>query len=284
VDRVNRSKNTKFLVLDDGFVQVDGVLYSDADVTRIARITALKAGKTKFRDDRDLLAYFLREKHASPFGFPTINLLIRCPFPIREQWFRHRTGHRAEILVESTDPIPSQFSEQQQFSGRYAPYNDGYNIPTDEYLLKPSSTNNQTSSEEKVEDTEGARNLIISLVQSADATYRSLIGKYGLARERARWVVPMAAYTEFYFQQNLWNVLDWLTKRRSAHAQKEIVAYAKVIEQIVKEYFPLTYEAWIEVVEGVTLTRTELHELRAILESNAIAITPKLEKRLYGTG
>jgi len=255
-------------VLNDGFVTVDKIMYDDSDIVRIARVTTAKS-KKKFNSDEKLLTYLYKEGHSSPFNFPEIILLVRAPLFVREQWFRHRTGTREEIFVdngwyvdvESTDQQASQYSDQQQFSGRYAQYDGKFYLPPEDWFLEPSATNHQASSNKKLANASSLREAMLAQQTGQFSNYNDLIDA-GLARERARINLPLATYSEWFWKQDLWNTLDWLKKRRHPSAQLEIVAYAKIIEKIVEEYFPLTYKAWLNVVDGVQLTRDELLELR----------------------
>ena len=80
--------------------------------------------------------------------------------------------------------------------------------------------------------------------EAAYATYNSLINA-GIARELARTVLPVAAYTEFYWTVNARALMNFLSLRNAEAAQLEIRRYAEVIENLFAEQMPLTHAAFV---------------------------------------
>jgi thymidylate synthase (FAD) len=66
----------------------------------------------------------------------------------------------------------------------------------------------------------------------------------GVAREQARIVLPLSLYTQFYWTVNARSLMNFLSLRLDAHAQKEIRQYALVIEKVFREKLPWTYESF----------------------------------------
>jgi thymidylate synthase ThyX len=66
----------------------------------------------------------------------------------------------------------------------------------------------------------------------------------GISREQARMILPLNLYTEFYWKQNLHNLLHLLALRADSHAQQEIRAYAEAILKLISPLVPWTIEAW----------------------------------------
>ena len=79
--------------------------------------------------------------------------------------------------------------------------------------------------------------------------------KNGVARELARMVLPLNAYTEWYWKIDLHNLMHFLSLRFDYHAQYEIRVYAEVMLNILKKWVPLTYEAFISHrLENISLS------------------------------
>ena len=65
--------------------------------------------------------------------------------------------------------------------------------------------------------------------------------------------------------------MHFLKLRLDIHAQHEIREYAKAIAKIVKEEFPITYEAFIDyILEAVTFSSQEMEIINNIINKNAI--------------
>jgi thymidylate synthase (FAD) len=68
----------------------------------------------------------------------------------------------------------------------------------------------------------------------------------GLARELARMNLSVNFYTQWYWKIDLHNLLHFLKLRGDPHAQYEIRAYADAMLDIVKQWVPLTYAAFMD--------------------------------------
>ena len=76
--------------------------------------------------------------------------------------------------------------------------------------------------------------------------YNELISK-GVCREQARGILPMGAYTEFYWTVNARSLFNFIKLRGSPEAQKEIRDFIPPIIEYMKTIAPWTYEAWQEI-------------------------------------
>jgi thymidylate synthase (FAD) len=74
--------------------------------------------------------------------------------------------------------------------------------------------------------------------------------RQGLARELARMNLPVSLYTQLYWKMDLHNLLHFLNLRADAHAQYEIRVYAEALIEIVKQWVPLTYAAFMDYRMG----------------------------------
>ena len=67
----------------------------------------------------------------------------------------------------------------------------------------------------------------------------------GVARELARAVMPVGAYTEFYWTVNARALMNFVSLRAAETAQREIRRYAEACERLLAEHMPVTHEAFV---------------------------------------
>jgi thymidylate synthase (FAD) len=80
--------------------------------------------------------------------------------------------------------------------------------------------------------------------EAAYAAYARLV-EQGVARELARAVMPVGAYTEFYWTINARSLMNFVSLRAAETAQREIRRYADACERFLAELMPVTYEAFV---------------------------------------
>jgi thymidylate synthase (FAD) len=67
-----------------------------------------------------------------------------------------------------------------------------------------------------------------------------------VARELARCVLPVGAYTEFYWTVNARSLMNFISLRNSETAQREIRRYAEACERFLEKEMPVTYGAFVK--------------------------------------
>jgi thymidylate synthase (FAD) len=244
----------EFSVLDKGFVRLVDYLGGDERVVQSARVSYGSGTKT-YREDAALVDYLLRNSHTSPFEQVVLTFHIKLPVFVARQWIRHRTARLNEI------------------SGRYSVMKDDFYVPAPEDLALQSKDNKQGRSEETLDPAaaEKVRASFAEEQKSAYAAYSSLVDK-GIARELARINLPLALYTEWYWQIDLRNLFHFLKLRLDAHAQKEIRCYAQVVFEIAKKVAPRCCESFERhVLGGVHFSDEEFAELKKRLAGIAVA-------------
>ena len=80
-----------------------------------------------------------------------------------------------------------------------------------------------------------------AVYDAAYATYTRLV-EQGVARELARSVLPVGAYTEFYWTVNARALMNFVSLRAADTAQREIRRYAEACERFLAEQMPITYD------------------------------------------
>jgi thymidylate synthase (FAD) len=214
-------------VLDHGFVRLDDAMADDLSVVNGARVSFAKH-KTEMDDsDAGLIRFLMRDRHGTPFEHNSFRFHIRAPIFVAREWFRHRIG---------------SFNE---FSMRYARATDEFYVPEPEDVRsqvgKPGAYSFEPLPPEVAETT---REELRAVYESTYAAYERLV-ELGVARELARSVLPVGAYTEFYWTVNARALMNFLSLRNSETAQREIRRYAEACEQFLAELMPVTYAAFV---------------------------------------
>jgi thymidylate synthase (FAD) len=214
-------------VLDHGFVRLDDAMADDLSVVNGARVSFARH-KTEMDDsDAGLIRFLMRERHGTPFEHNSFRFHIRAPIFVAREWFRHRVG---------------SFNE---FSMRYAKATDDFYVP------EPDDVRSQVGkpgaySFEPVEPgiAETTREEMRAVYEAAFSAYERLV-ELGVARELARSVLPVGAYTEFYWTVNARALMNFLSLRNSETAQREIRRYAEACERFLAEKMPVTHAAFV---------------------------------------
>jgi thymidylate synthase (FAD) len=214
-------------VLDHGFVRLDDVMASDLSVVNGARVSFARRTEEMSDADAGLIKFLMRERHASPFEHSVFRFHIRCPIFVAREWMRHR------------------WSSFNEFSLRYAKATDDFYVPEPEDVRsqvgKPGAYTFETVEPELAEHT---RDALREVYEHAYSTYVELV-EAGVAREVARSVLPVGAYTEFYWTVNARSLMNFVSLRASETAQREIRRYAEAVERFLEQHMPITYAAFV---------------------------------------
>jgi thymidylate synthase (FAD) len=215
-------------VLDHGFVRLDDAMASDLSVVNSARVSFGRRKDVMEEADEGLIRFLMRDRHGTPFEHNAFRFHIRTPIFVAREWFRHRVG---------------SFNE---FSMRYAKATDDFYVPEPDDVRsqvgKPGSYTFEPVTDELAEQ---ARDELRAVYEAAFAAYERLV-EAGVARELARAVMPVGAYTEFFWTVNARALMNFLSLRSAEAAQREIRLYAEACETFLAERMPVTYAAFVE--------------------------------------
>ena len=237
---------------------------AEEQIVEIARVSSTRKDK---RDDiTGLINYCIKHKHWSIFEQAHMTIEIETSRGIAAQILRHRSF------------------TFQEFSQRYqdvTKLSDEIFEPID--LRKNGTTNRQSSSESfdpliksvlsagdhhlpASKEIENVRKLVTNL-------YKALLSA-GVAKECARFELPLATKTKLYMTGTIRSWIHFLEVRDDEHAQLEIQVIAQEIRKIFDEQLPITAEALNEtamtkaklklVVEMLPLMSAALAEGSAI--------------------
>jgi thymidylate synthase (FAD) len=225
---VDVASESTIRVLDHGFVRLDGAMADDLSVVNGARVSFARHKDEMDASDEGLIRFLMRDRHGSPFEHNAFRFHIRCPIFVAREWFRHRIG---------------SFNE---FSMRYAKATDDFYVPEPgdvrTQVGKPGAYRFEPVPDELAEET---RRELDALYREAYATYARLVEK-GVARELARAVMPVGAYTQFYWTVNARALMNFVSLRNAEFAQREIRRYGEAVETFLAREMPVTHAAFLE--------------------------------------
>ena len=214
-------------VLDNGFVRLDDAMASDLSVVNSARVSFGRR-KTEMDDaDEGLIRFLMRDRHGTPFEHNSFRFHVRAPIFVVREWVRHR------------------WSSFNEFSLRYAKATDDFYVPESEDVRtqvgKPGAYSFEPVDDELAERT---RDELREVYDHAFETYERLV-EAGVARELARSVLPVGAYTEFFWTVNARALMNFVSLRAADTAQREIRRYAEAVEQFFAAKMPVTHAAFV---------------------------------------
>ena len=214
-------------VLDHGFVRLDDAMASDLSVVNAARVSFGRRKDEMDDADAGLIRFLMRERHGTPFEHNAFRFHVRAPIFVAREWFRHRVG---------------SFNE---FSMRYARATDDFYVPEpDDVRTQVGKPGSYTFEPVDAETAEAARSAISEVYETAYAVYERLI-ESGVAREVARAVLPIGAYTEFFWTLNARSLMNFISLRAAESAQREIRRYAEACEKFLADAMPVTHAAFV---------------------------------------
>ena len=133
-----------------------------------------------------------------------------------------------------------------EFSMRYAKATDDFYVPEPDDVRtqvgKPGAYRFEPVEPELAEQ---AREELEAVYEQAYAAYTRLV-EAGVARELARSVMPVGAYTQFYWTVNARALMNFVSLRNSEFAQLEIRRYAEAVESFFASRMPITHAAFLE--------------------------------------
>ena len=199
----------------------------DLSVVNGARVSFARRKEEMDESDEGLIRFLMRDRHGTPFEHNSFRFHVRAPLFVAREWFRHRI---------------SSFNE---FSMRYAKATDDFYVPELEDVRsqvgKPGAYSFEPVEAELAEHT---REELQTVYETAYAAYTDLVER-GVARELARLVIPMGAYTEFYWTVNARSLMNFVSLRAAETAQREIRRYADACERFFEQKMPVTHAAFV---------------------------------------
>ncbi|HUU89542.1 MAG TPA: FAD-dependent thymidylate synthase [Candidatus Glassbacteria bacterium] len=159
-----------------------------------------------------------------------------------------------------------------EMSARYTKMPDAHYLPESSRLTAQGKTNRQGSSEELLPLS--IRNEFLDRMKEQQEDvygfYEQSV-KNKLSKEIARLNCPVSRYSKMRAKTDLRNWLHFLGLRMHPHAQFEIREYANAVAEIVKAFWPRTFELFEEhTLHSVTLSRTEVENLKKYITESEV--------------
>ena len=227
---------TKVDVLDHGHVELVNHMGNDLTVVNSARVS-FSNHKEEFEEkDEKLIRYLAKHNHWTPFAHPQITLRIKAPISIRTQFFKHKHGFvENEVSRRYVDNPPEfyhpKFRERpkqgmKQGSSGWLECRDGGGETSGGFATHPLYESYK------------------SLMKQAEKVYEDLCTS-NVAPEQARFALPQAMYTEWFWTGSLAAYARFYKQRIDEHAQWEIQQYADAVGKIIQPLFPVS---WNELI------------------------------------
>lgn len=253
-----------FKVLDHGFIRVIDYMGNDSSVVQAARVSYGR-GTKQVNQDKGLIDYLMRHRHTTPFEMCEIKFHVKLPIFVARQWIRHRTASLNE------------------YSARYSVLAKEFYLPAAQNLAAQSSTNRQ--GRDQILSPERAAWVLETLKNDAEqayAHYQEMLNlteeeevidpqQESLARELARMNLSLNFYTEWYWKINLHNLFHFISLRNDSHAQYEIRMYAEILSDIVREWVPLSHQAFSKYrMNSVHLSAEAVKTIHRLLKGEIV--------------
>lgn len=214
-------------VLDKGFVDLEAWCADDLSVVNSARVSFNKYHEAMEEGDDKLIAFLLKNRHGTPFEQNFFRFRVKAPIFVFREWHRHRIG----VSIN-------------EWSARYSELQPDFYIPENvrTQFGKPGQYTYVNSAEQVAKD---FRSDLTELCRQAFESYQIAMKK-GVAKEQARFFLPVNIYSEMYWSCNARSLMNFLSLRNHEKAMWEIREYAKALEVYLEEKMPVTYVYFIE--------------------------------------
>lgn len=208
---------------------------SDLDIVNAARVSFNREVTSLDSKDLSLINYIVKNKHDSCLRHCVMSFEIYAPLMVARQWYKHA--------------VASAHVEEQlgwnETSRRYVTEDEQFYIPMpDEW--RSAADNKKQGSGPSVGTYKGAKyyQYLNRIVRESLEIYKEALAD-GIAPEQARLLLPAyAMYVRWRWTASLNSVLHFVSLRLDNHAQYEIQEYAKIINSIVEEHYPVTSRSW----------------------------------------
>jgi len=201
--------------------RVAGVESAEQLIAYAARVSAPQ-NQMSHSSAPKLLKYCLNHGHYSVFETASMTVEIKTTRAIAAQVLRHRSFTFQEFsqrYAKVDVTIPSVETRMQDTKNRQN------SIPTDDIEL-----HNWFSDEQQ------------KLYEKSVELYENALER-GIAKESARFVLPLATPTTLYMTGNIRDWIFYIKLRSSNGSQREHSEVANSIKQIFKEEFPVISDA-----------------------------------------
>ena len=178
--------------------------------------------------DKGLIKYLASHGHWTPFSHPQITLRYTVPIFVARQEFKHIVGFtRNEVSRRYVDDTPEFYMPEV-------------------WRSRPEGSVKQGSgSSVSEEDNAQIKRHYEGQMRECLVAYTNLLNR-GVAPEQARMVLPQSMYTSYYITGSLAAFARMVSQRSDAHAQVEIQELAKMVDDVIRPLYPVSWEALVD--------------------------------------
>ena len=190
---------------------------SDLLVVNAARVSFKKKHEEYQENDTRLIKYLARHNHKSPFNHTFATFHVKAPVFVARQLVKHEYMPWNEVSRRYVDDEP-EFYQPYEWSGR---------------------------SEDKKQGSSGVVKSNANIDYHNEKSlniYKQLLDE-GVAPEQARMVLPQSMMTEWYWSGTCFAFAKMCNLRLKEDTQYETRLVAKQISYIMKNLFPVSWEA-----------------------------------------
>tara|TARA_Y100000816_G_C26086678_1_gene573565 strand:+ start:16 stop:819 length:804 start_codon:yes stop_codon:yes gene_type:complete len=182
----------------------------------------------------------MRHRHTTPFEMVEFKFHCKMPIFVARQWVRHRTANINE------------------YSLRYSEARDEFYFPDPDNIEFQSAINKQGRMGEVDSKLKHKVQKYFKEISHRSFEIYSELNEAGVARELARAILPVNLYTEWYWKNDLHNLLHFIGLRSDGHAQYEIRVFSDAMASFVKKVAPFAWEAYQDyAVKGMRFSKIE---------------------------
>jgi thymidylate synthase (FAD) len=216
-------------VLDKGFVALEGSFAHDLSVVNSARVSFNTHHEAMQAGDDKLIAFLMKNRHGTPFEQNFFQFRVKAPIFVFREWHRHRIG----VSIN-------------EWSARYSELKGEFYIPkVEDVRQQVGKPGHYTYEQASPTDADWFTVSLQMKAESAYDAYKAALTK-GIAKEQARFFLPVNIYSEMYWACNARSLMAFLSLRNNDRAQWEIKQYAQVLESLFQQAMPVTAKAFID--------------------------------------
>lgn len=221
----------------------------ETTLVEIARVSSSR--KNKRESPEGLINYLIKNKHWSPFEHGYMTMEIVTSKPIAIQFLRHvsfRFQEFSQRYAEVTNIEPIQFRLQAEENRQSSTTRVGMIIQRDDASLDAYMDEEFMRSFEGQQDIrqlEGITKWLALVANNMEETltlYKEGL-ELGIAKETARFILPLASQTTLYMSGTIRSWIHMLDIRDDAHAQLEIQIIAREMKKIFIKELPIISKA-----------------------------------------
>lgn len=190
-------------------------------------------------DVSGVINYLMKHRHGTPFEHSSLTFYVHAPIFVWREWHRHRIG----------------FSYNEE-SGRYKTLAPVFYMPTrDRPMMKVDNWKPGRPKFLLCEEDEPFNRLLLNLQQSYTFSYNCYLDNLGLGIDPglARDCLPVGIYSGCWVTCNPRSLMAFLSLRTHEPEAKqvsyplwEIELAARACEEIFKQGWPITHQAFID--------------------------------------